>query len=195
MRFLFLFILASCSIDQGHVKDLAKAIEKYKQSPEEKEVIKPHGEKGKKEVIATPDTPVIIKDEAVKEPAKVEPVITECVPETIEEPFKNGTLWKPVAEGGGAKFAHNPVFLAKASFKKQFDSCKVILKSGEKHQLTCIDDQSWTHTPYSCFANGDRQHWRFAYSCKKIKSVKIVCKLNCKTIIFKAKGKTCDRHE
>lgn len=207
--FILLIILTACSFeaDKINYSGLVKAIESYqeaqsqleKEKKENQELLKttkPNAESAKsKESLAIVNEEVKEKEVKEKEVIEEKPIEKECIPETIKENFSGGTLWKPVAEGGGATFAHNPVFLAKASYKKRFDSCEVTLKSGEKHQLTCIDDQTWTHTPYSCFANGDRQHWRFKYSCKKIKKVKITCKLDCKTIIFESKGKTCNRHE
>lgn len=193
VRMLLILFLVGCSFEAEKVdySSLVKAVDSYIEAQKDLEKEK----KQNQELLKTtkPNKETLVEKEAQGIDDK--PATIACVPETIKEPFSGGTLWKPVAEGGGASFAHNPVFLAKSSYKKRFDSCEVTLKSGEKHQLTCIDDQSWTHTPYSCFANGDRQHWRFKHKCNKIKNVKIVCKLDCKTIIFEAKGKTCDRHE
>lgn len=109
----------------------------------------------------------------------------------------NGNLYKPVAEGGGPAYSGNPVFLASSIFTTRFDTCSIKDKSGKEINLTCIDNQPWTGIPYSCFANGNRQHWRFPINCKNVGKVQVTCRDRCQEVKFSVsksdKDKTCER--
>lgn len=109
---------------------------------------------------------------------------------------QGGNLWKPVGDDHGAG-AGNLVVLLDASFTKRFDSCEIVLNTGETRQLTCIDTVEWTHTPYSCFANGNRQHWRADFKCSSARAVEVVCRDFNQEITFtvpdEQKGHLCSR--
>lgn len=106
-----------------------------------------------------------------------------------------GNLWKPEAEGGGSQYGGNPVLLLSSVFKRQFDSCVVELKGGGSHELTCVDDAPWTFEPFSCFANGNRQHMRSELKAERIKNrARIECKDNQQICVFILPGRATDRH-
>lgn len=109
----------------------------------------------------------------------------------------DGNLWKPEGDGGGPLYSGNVVVLFSSKFKKQFNECVANLKNGQSYNLTCVDDQPWTQTPYSCFSNGNRQTWRAKLSCDKFRNATITCKDSNQEITFKAKNnnrRACNRH-
>ena len=106
----------------------------------------------------------------------------EAVPEianpvaTRTEIFgENGNLYKPRSADDSAGTG-NMVVLLNPVFTKQFDSCEIRKSNGETGQLICINDQPWTHVPYSCFSNGNRQTWRANFPCEEVAEVKVICK-------------------
>ena len=130
-----------------------------------------------------------------------EVVEVEATPEACPNPLvdgvqifgNGGNLWKPIGDGGGANYFGNPVALFDPMFTSRFDSCEVTLKNGSTFDLRCIDDAPWTMIPFSCFANGNRQHFRSAFSCEEIAEIKVVCKDACQTVTFQAAGDACER--
>jgi len=107
------------------------------------------------------------------------------IPTRTETFGVDGNLYKPVADDHGAG-AGNLVVLLGSKFTEAFDSCEVTLNTGEVRQLVCIDDQPWTHIPYSCFANGDRQHWRADFKCSAMSEVKVTCREEKQEVVFTA---------
>ncbi len=109
---------------------------------------------------------------------------------------QNGNLWKPAGDDHGAG-AGNLVVLLSAEFTEEFDSCEVVHASGEVRQLICINDQPWTHTPFSCFSNGDRQTWRADFKCSEAAEVKVTCREEKQEIVFtvpdQVKHQVCSR--
>lgn len=108
----------------------------------------------------------------------------------------DGNLYKPVGDDHGAG-AGNLVVLLSPKFSTQFDSCEIPVRSGGMATLTCINDQPWTHIPYSCFANGDRQHWRANFKCSDVAEIKVVCRSADMEVTFTApegqRGSICTR--
>lgn len=88
---------------------------------------------------------------------------------------EGGNLYKPVSDGHSST-PGNLVVLLSAQFTTQFDSCEARKNTGEVEQLICINDQPWTHVPYSCFSNGGRQTWRASFKCHEMAEVKVVCR-------------------
>lgn len=86
----------------------------------------------------------------------------------------DGNLYKPVADAISSG-AGNLVVLFSAKYSKQFERCETRLKDGSIAQLTCINNQPWTHIPYSCFANGNRQTWRANFTCWDVAEVSVTC--------------------
>lgn len=109
---------------------------------------------------------------------------------------QGGNLYKPVsdvdASGGG-----NVVVLLDRQFTERFDTCEIPLTNGEMGRLECLDTVPWTHTPYSCFANGDRQHWRATFRCGSVAKVEVVCRDENQEVTFKVpegqEGWVCTR--
>lgn len=95
----------------------------------------------------------------------------------------NGNLWKPAGDDHGAG-AGNLVVLLSAEFTEQFDSCEIVKNTGEISQLRCINDQPWTHIPYSCFSNGDRQTWRADFPCGEAAQVRVTCREEKQEVTF-----------
>ena len=91
----------------------------------------------------------------------------------------------------------NLVVLLAQKFTEQFDSCEVMLNTGETEQLLCINDQPWTQIPFSCFSNGNRQTWRANFSCHNMAEVSVVCKSPSQEVTFSVadeqKGNICTR--
>ena len=95
---------------------------------------------------------------------------------TSQENFgENGNLYKPRSAedsaGGG-----NLVVLLSPKFNVQFDSCEIVKRDGQVSPLICINDQPWTHVPFSCFSNGGRQTWRASFPCEEANKVLVVCR-------------------
>lgn len=144
------------------------------------------------EVKEIPDEIVIIDD---NKPDATPTAQSNPLCEGVQD-FTDGTLWKPVSDGGGPEFSGNPVFLISNKFEKQFEKCAVELKDGTMHELRCIDNAPWTHTPFSCFSNGERQTWRVGVAAKSVKrDAKIYCEELTQTCVFQFRGRPVDRHE
>lgn len=122
------------------------------------------------------------------------PASTEVVTEIFG---RDGNLYKPFSDDHGAG-GGNLVVLMSSRYTKRFETCEIPLKDGTTAQLTCIDNQPWTHTPYSCFANGDRQHWRASFRCSSVAQIRVRCRLAGKTYIFTvdegSRGNVCTRY-
>lgn len=109
---------------------------------------------------------------------------------------QGGNLYKPVsdehASGGG-----NVVVLLDRQFTERFDTCEIPLVSGEMAHLECVDYVPWSHTPYSCFANGDRQHWRASFRCGSVAEIRVVCRDENQEVTFtvpeEQRGWVCTR--
>lgn len=110
----------------------------------------------------------IITEPIITEPDKTNPKCNSI------QPFSNGTVWKPLAEGGGAQYSGNPVLLIDKSFVLQFKSCVIESKNSNSIPLTCLDSVQWTQTPFSCFSNGDRQTWRLDVQATAIKNKALI---------------------
>ncbi|WKZ57091.1 MAG: hypothetical protein QY326_00070 [Bdellovibrionota bacterium] len=108
----------------------------------------------------------------------------------------DGNLWKPAGDDHGAG-AGNLVVLLSSRYTKRFDTCELQRTNGQIAQLTCIDNVPWTHTPYSCFANGDRQHWRADFKCSEAAEVKVTCRDANQEVTFTVdasqRGSVCNR--
>lgn len=108
-----------------------------------------------------------------------------------------GNLWKPAGEEG-ASGAGRPVIILSPQFGKRFKSCEVRGRDGSVIPLDCNDRVPWSHNPYSCFANGGRQHWRCPCNCGDIAEVKVVCRDDNQEVTFSAAGPAigavCERH-
>lgn len=108
----------------------------------------------------------------------------------------DGNLWKPSGDSHGSS-PGSVVVIISSRYTKQFDYCEVYLRDGTTLPLTCINNVSWTHIPYSCFANGNRQHWRSFTSCHDFAEVKATCYLDNQEYLFKAPagqaGSVCTR--
>ncbi|MCB0319750.1 MAG: hypothetical protein KDD60_02420 [Bdellovibrionales bacterium] len=98
---------------------------------------------------------------------------------------QDGNLWKPRSDDH-ASGAGNLVVLLSSKYRTQFETCEVELSNGERRDLTCVNDQPWTHIPYSCFSNGARQTWRANFQCHQAKSVRVVCRDALQEVTFKA---------
>lgn len=114
-------------------------------------------------------------------------------PETITDTFRNGTLWKPVAD-------HDPnvVVLIEGKYDEQFENCYYYIQ-GAPREMSC---RKWENNQWvpRCFTNEHqgklRQTWRAAHKCSVIDKVKVTCKLKGDTYIFEKQGAdTCSRHE
>lgn len=108
----------------------------------------------------------------------------------------DGNLWKPKADPKGST-PNNVVVLFSAKYTERFDNCEIALKDGSTAQLYCQDNVPWTHVPYSCFANGNRQTWRTDFKCSSPSEVKVTCRLRGAEYEFSAPdgatGWTCNR--
>jgi hypothetical protein len=109
--------------------------------------------------------------QTVPESAVGEPSIVR----TTEFFGNSGNLYKPAGEEGGSG-AGLVVILLGPHHTEQFDSCEIKKSDGTVAQLDCNNRVPWTHQPYSCFANGNRQHWRADFSCWDVGDVKVTCK-------------------
>ena len=133
-------------------------------------------------VTVTPAPVPTIKPTAVPVPTSLPQDITDTFLDGNE-----GNLWKPESDNTG-----NTVVLLHKKYSQEMDSCSIELKNGNKESLLC-QKGSWNN--YSCFANGDRQHWRSAKSCKDIKSTKTVCKKGGTTLTVTGGNDPCKRHD
>lgn len=118
-------------------------------------------------------------------------------PIVVRETFgEDGNLWKPASDGHSSG-AGNLVVLLSAKFTKQFESCSIKKNTGETEQLICINDQPWSHVPFSCFSNGGRQTWRANFKCWEAGEVKVTCKDTNQEVVFAAPagqgGAICNR--
>jgi len=130
--------------------------------------------------------------------AAIEEALTSLNLVASEQTFgQNGNLWKPSGDDHGAG-GGNLVVLLSSQFTTQFDSCDVRLNTGEVAPLVCINNQPWTHTPYSCFSNGNRQTWRANFKCSSAAEVKVVCRDIQQEVIFTVdesiRNQICSRH-
>lgn len=98
-----------------------------------------------------------------------------------------GNLWKPESDNTG-----KTVILLHKKYKDEMDSCTIDLNNGKKESLICLKGE-WNN--FSCFANGDRQHWRSNNSCKNIKSTKAVCRKGNTTLTITGGSDTCKRQD
>lgn len=109
---------------------------------------------------------------------------------------ENGNLYKPRSAEDSAGTG-NLVVLLSPQFTTQFDSCEIRKSNGEIGQLICINDQPWTHVPFSCFSNGNRQTWRANFRCDEVAEVKVTCRDFQQEVIFAAPagqtGSLCTR--
>lgn len=110
---------------------------------------------------------------------------------------EKGNLWKPEADEGSANAGLLVVLLA-PEFTDRFDSCEVPLIDGTMGALDCNDRVEWSHTPYSCVANGGREHWRANFRCEDTALVRVVCRSTAEEVTFEAPGvgisAVCSRH-
>ena len=109
---------------------------------------------------------------------------------------QDGNLYKPRADGHSSG-AGNLVVLLGAKFTTQFDSCEIMLNTGEIAQLICINNEEWTQVPFSCFSNGNRQTWRANFTCDAVGEVRVVCRDATREVTFVAPdpfiGSVCSR--
>lgn len=110
---------------------------------------------------------------------------------------ERGNLWKPAAEEKSST-AGLLVALLGAEHTGRFDSCEIKKADGTTAQLDCNDRVPWSHEPYSCVANGGREHWRATFKCSEAARVKITCRNFSEEVTFEARGaainSVCDRH-
>ena len=142
------------------------------------------------EIDEIPEIPVINEKPDEKPETKSNPLCNEV------EDFENGTLYKPVADGGGSTYSGNPVFLISNKFERQFARCEVELKDGRLEALDCVDNVPWTQTPFSCFSNGNRQTWRLKLPASRIKNkAKITCYEKNQACTWQLGGSATNRYE
>lgn len=96
---------------------------------------------------------------------------------------QDGNLWKPRSDETSSGTG-NLVVLFSAKFTTRFDSCEVPLNDGTVGQLVCIDNQPWTHVPFSCFSNGGRQTWRANFPCSAAARVEVTCRDAMQQVVF-----------
>lgn len=109
----------------------------------------------------------------------------------------DGNLYKPESDlhgsGGG-----NLVVLIGAQFAEQFDSCEIPLADGSIAPLACLNSESWTEVPFSCFSNGNRQTWRANFRCSSVAEVKVTCRSFNQEVVFtvpeELRGNVCTRY-
>lgn len=110
---------------------------------------------------------------------------------------ENGNLWKPKSDEGSSS-AGLLVVLLGSQFTGRFDSCELKLADGSTVALDCNDRVEWSHTPFSCIANGGREHWRSPILCSLAAEVKVTCRNFTEEVIFRARGaaidSVCGRH-
>ena len=126
--------------------------------------------------------------------APSDPVDTESLSALFGE---NGNLWKPAAEEKSST-AGLLVVLLSSEYTGRFDSCEVQRTDGSIEQLDCNDRVPWSHEPFSCVANGGREHWRATIRCDQAAQAKVVCRNFSEEITIQAPGAAvnavCDRH-
>lgn len=129
--------------------------------------------------------------------AQVQSVETQAIKTTKQFFGENGNLWKPAAEEKSST-AGLLVVLLGPEHTGRFDSCEIERTNGEFEQLDCNDRVPWSHEPYSCVANGGREHWRATFRCDQSAQVRIVCSNFSEEVTFEARGPAilavCDRH-
>lgn len=124
-------------------------------------------------------------------------VLEETITKAFEEYFGvEGNLWKPRSDDHSSS-PGNLVVLLSSKYTTRFDTCEIPLNDGTTAQLLCIDTESWTHTPYSCFSNGGRQTWRASFGCSKAARIEVVCRDSDKEVVFTVpfgqEGRICER--
>ena len=99
----------------------------------------------------------------------------------------DGNLWKPAAEEGSST-AGLLVVLPSSKYTGRFDSCEIELIDGTIEQLDCNDRVEWSHTPFSCVANGNREHWRSQNTCNQAAQVRVICRNATEELTIEAPG-------
>ncbi|GEM_PF-2233115 len=135
--------------------------------------------------VATPDPSA--QGDSIVDPIAEGPIAPPAGSKTTENFGNEGNLWKPSGDDHGAG-AGNLVVIISSKYSKQFDSCSVPLRDGTTSSLVCINNVPWTHTPYSCFANGNRQHWRANFKCSDAAEIKATCRKGSETYVFTVEG-------
>ena len=109
----------------------------------------------------------------------------------------DGNLWKPKAEEGSSTSGLLVVLLS-AKYTNRFDSCELEKIDGSIEYLDCNDRVEWSHEPFSCVANGGREHWRSLSTCDQAAQVRVVCRNATEVLTVEATGpaitSVCDRH-
>lgn len=95
----------------------------------------------------------------------------------------DGNLYKPFGDPT-ASGAGNMVVLLSSKYIQRFDTCEIPTVDGGIAQLTCLDTVPWTHIPYSCFSNGNRQTWRSNFSCHNVAEIEVTCRDATREVIF-----------
>ncbi len=110
---------------------------------------------------------------------------------------QRGNLWKPRAEPKSST-AGLLVVLLGAEHTDRFDTCGIETIDGEFTLLDCNDRVPWSHEPFSCVANGNREHWRALFTCDQAAQVRVVCRNATEEVTFEAPGPAisavCSRH-
>ncbi len=110
---------------------------------------------------------------------------------------QNGNLWKPEAEPKSST-AGLLVVLLGPEHTGRFDDCRVEKVDGTVEFLDCNDRVEWSHIPYSCVANGGREHWRATFKCEEAAVARAICRNQSEEFTFEAAGvglgSVCSRH-
>lgn len=97
--------------------------------------------------------------------ASISPENPLCTQDLLAFGPTTGNLWKPVSDTIWS-FA----FVIDSRFIKEFTQCSIELKNGTWHELECFKNDG------TCFANGNRQHWKTKLPLEKVKNKpKILC--------------------
>jgi hypothetical protein len=80
------------------------------------------------------------------------------------------------------------VVLPSSKYTGRFDSCELELIDGTIEQLDCNDRVDWSHTPFSCVANGNREHWRSQFACNQAAQVRVICRNATEELTLEAPG-------
>lgn len=110
---------------------------------------------------------------------------------------QNGNLWKPEAEPKSST-AGLLVVLLGPEHTDRFDNCRVEKIDGSVEDLDCNDRVEWSHIPFSCVANGGREHWRALFKCEEAAVARVICTNATEEYTFEAAGAglgaVCARH-
>lgn len=110
---------------------------------------------------------------------------------------QNGNLWKPEAEPKSSTAGLLVVLLGR-EHTNRFNRCRIEKVDGSVADLDCNDRVEWSHVPFSCVANGGREHWRALFTCEDAALVRVICTNPTEELTVEAAGvglgAVCSRH-